>query len=148
MVQGWEIPALPIGDVATSLTFDQKLVRCEQWWVLITCMQAPPIQVAEEIEIEARHFEAKLAKKLGVKNREENPFEGFVQVLRVAQVSGRLSSADYADIIKQVEVSRSIATAYGILRDQLMSLAQQCGFPSLTSVRRSGPGARKCRPSG
>ncbi len=147
MIQGWEIPTLPIGDVTIPLTFDQKLVRCEQWWVLITCLQAPPIQVAEEIEIEARHFEAKLAKALGVKKHDENPFEGFVQVLRVAQESGRLSRADYADIMKQVEASRTIATAYGILRDELMSLARQCGFPNPTSVRQKQPVTKK-RPLG
>jgi hypothetical protein len=132
MAKGWDLPELPIGDSASSLTVDQKLARCEQWWVLITCMHAPPICLAEECELEARYSEAKLAKALGVKDLGENPFEGFVQALQVAKESGRLSEADLARIKKQVEGSSSIAAAYSTLRHELMSLARQCGFPTVT----------------
>lgn len=56
-----------------------------------------------------------------MKNRDNNPFEGFIQVLLVAQASGRLSSVDYADIMKQIEVSQSIAMTYCISWDETKS---------------------------
>ncbi len=129
MTNDWRLPAVPLNADATALTLDQKLVRCEQWWVLISCMHVPPIELTEDCELEARHFEARLAKKLGVKHLTDNPFEGFVQVLQVAKESGRLSHEELMSIREQAMSAHSIAQAYSSLRSNLMSLAQQCGFP-------------------
>ena len=131
MTNGWDLPELPIGQAAASLSFDQKLVRCEQWWVLITCMQAPPISIPQEREVEARCAEAKLAKRLGVEILDEDALEGFVQVLQVAREAGRLSAADFGRIMGQVEASTSVAAAYAVFRSELLGLARQCGFPRL-----------------
>ena len=131
MASGWQLPGLPIGSRAIPLTVDQKLVRCEQWWVLIVCMQAPPISVTEDYEVAAREFEVRMAKKFRVEDLDDNPFEGFVQVLRVAKESGRLRSEDFALIMRQVESSPSLAAAYELLRNKLTSIARQCGFPGL-----------------
>lgn len=131
MTNGWDLPELPIGQAAASLSFDQKLARCEQWWVLITCMQAPPISIPQEREVEARCAEAKLAKRLGGENPDEDPLEGFVQVLQVAREAGRLSAADFGRIMGQVEASTSVAAAYAVFRSELLGLARRCGFPRL-----------------
>ncbi len=145
MIVGWNLPPLPIDDVAPALTFDQKLVRYEQWWVLITCLQTPPLQIEEQCGVDARLFEARLTRDLGVKDRAASPFEGFVQTLRVAHEAGRLSKADLIDVLTQVKSSSSISSAYQILRNKLLRLAQQCGFPNPTNVRQKPPGARKRR---
>ncbi len=133
MAKGWELPELPIGADTASLTVDQKLVRCEQWWALITCMQAPSLVMAEECEFEARHFEIRMARAFGVEKLDENPFEGFVQVLRVAKEAGRITAGDLALVLREVESSPSIAAAYTTLRSELMGIARQCGFSSSSS---------------
>jgi hypothetical protein len=134
---GWELPELPRGTSDEALTFDQKLARYEQWWVLITCLQAPPLAVSEEWEFEARTLEAKTAKGFDIKSLEVNPFDGFFQVMRIAQEAGRLSAAHTARVLKDVEGASGASHAYTILRQELMNLARQCGFPNPTNVRRS-----------
>ena len=129
MVGEWKLPELPIGDSFASLTFDEKFARCEQWWVLITCLNAPATKVSDEYEFRARVVEAKLGRIFGIGDARDNPIAGFVQVLQVAHSSGRLSTADFRLITQQAAKAQSIGECHSILRTKLMNLASQCGFP-------------------
>jgi hypothetical protein len=74
---------------------------------------------------------------MDLKSPENNPFDAFFQVIRLAQEAGRLHAAYVARVLKDVEDSAGVSPAYAILRQQLLNLARQCGFPNSADVRRA-----------
>ena len=126
----WVLPELPRG--AEKLSFDEKLARCEQWWVLVACLQAPPLNLPEEVELSARFEEVRLGKRFAVPDLALNPFEGFVQVLRVAAEARRLDQSALSQVMQRVEAAGSVGEAYAVLRAEVQDLARQCGFPRLS----------------
>lgn len=127
----WGLPKLPVGDSANSVPLDEKLLRCELWWALVSCLKAPPCEISEDFEIECRVAEAQLAKRFGLQVAAQNPFDGFLQVLRVARESGRLSAQKQDAIERRAGGAENVAGAYSILRQEVQQLAAQCGFPRL-----------------
>lgn len=141
-VGDWVLPALPYGSAAAALSVDEKLLRCELWWVLVSCLKSPPWAISEDLEIECRVAEAQLAKRFGLHVAEHNPFDGFLQVLRVARESGRLSAEKQEAIERSASSAENVAGAHSILRPEVQQLAARCGFPRLLPeswrVRRRG----------
>lgn len=130
-VGDWGLPTLPAGAAAAALSLDEKLLRCELWWVLVSCLKSPPCLVSEDLEIECRVAEAQLAKRFGLHLAQHNPFDGFLQVLRVARESGRLSAQKQESIERSAGGAENVAAAYSVLRQEVQHLAAQCGFPRL-----------------
>lgn len=130
-VGDWGLPAIPYGAAAAAFSVDEKLLRCELWWVLVSCLKSPPCLISEDLEIEFRVAEAQLAKRFGLHVAEHNPFDGFLQVLRVARESGRLSAEKQEAIERRASAAENVAGAYSILRQEVQQLAAQCGFPRL-----------------
>ena len=130
-VGDWGLPAIPDGAAAAAFSVDEKLLRCELWWVLVSCLKSPPCLISEDLEIVFRVAEAQLAKRFGLHVAEHNPFDGFLQVLRVARESGRLSAEKQEAIERRAGSAENVAGAYSILRQEVQQLAAQCGFPRL-----------------
>lgn len=127
----WSLPAIPYDSSTAGLSLDEKIVRCEQWWVLVVCLNVPRIEINEDVEFEARVEEAHLAKRLGQDDLTRNPFDGFIQVLRVAREAGRLGAQHYEAVIQNVGKLDSVTSVYSALRTEVQKLAMQSGFPQL-----------------
>ena len=73
-----------------------------------------------------------MGKRFGVPDLSLNPFEGFVQALRVAAEARRLEPSALSQLMQRVEAAGSVGEAYSILRAEVQDLARQCGFPRLS----------------
>lgn len=135
MLQGWDLPPLPLRPERDRISIDDALLRCEMWWVQIVCMHAPPREFSPLSLFAAQSHEAEWARRCGVADGGSNPFKGFAHVLSAACLVGRLDTRRFDEIVRLADQLEGTAATYAMLRREVRELAFQCGFPKEARVR-------------
>jgi len=136
LLAGWDVPALPLPDVVRQEAY-QRIAPAELVlpfqisWICLVALHAPPREVPETLETDARRLEEDWARRHAPRapgnktkgTQPPNPFAGMALTLLAAKQAGRFDRAQGPALAAHANFRDKV-------RNEIRLLALQCGFPA------------------